>query len=60
MMLIVIRISREISFSSFPALDRSQMVLAQRFSGTMARRAPEAVIIRNPAKALAEPTDNIV
>ena len=57
MILITIRMNREISF---PAFDRSQMVLAQRFSGTMARRAAEAVIIRNPAKALTEPTDNIV
>jgi hypothetical protein len=47
MILIVIRMSREISF---PAFDRSQMVLAQRFTGTKRGRAAEAVLIQNPQK----------
>ena len=51
MILIAIRMNREISL---PALNRSQMVLAQTFSEIKHGRAAEAVIIRNPAKALAE------
>jgi hypothetical protein len=41
-------------------LTKNQMVLAQRFTGTKRGRAAEAVRIRNPVEALAEPTDNIV
>jgi hypothetical protein len=40
--------SREISF---PAFDRSRMVLPQRFTGTNRGRAAEAVLIQIPAKA---------
>jgi hypothetical protein len=47
MMLIAIRMNRKISF---PAFDRNQMLLAQKFTGTKRGRAAEAVIIQNPQK----------